>query len=164
MAFPPRGLVVHKRVARMHHGQVVEEDHVAGPQRDFDGVLHGQSVQGVEREALGWGQGRQGRRSGRRGRSGDAGAGEVDEDAAGEMVGEGDGAGIEGLGGRRALERSKTLALRSAMAADWSARKKRFVFWLMPLEECPVPDHRPIAAESVRKFRSERRELLVYGG
>ena len=103
MAFEPARLIVHERVPRVHHGQVVEEDHVAGLELDFDGVVHRDVVESVEGAVLEGCEGLEGGGAGSGGRAGDAGAGAVEEDAAGEVVGEGDGAGVEGPGGRWAL-------------------------------------------------------------
>lgn len=102
MPFQPRRFVVDERVSCMHHGQVVEEHHISGLQLDLDGMFHRKGMQGIECETLSRGERREGRRSWSRWRSCDASAGEVDQDAAGEMVGKDDRAGIERLGGRRA--------------------------------------------------------------
>lgn len=102
MPLQPRRFVIDERVSCMHHGQVVEEHHISALQLDLDGMFHGQSMQGVECKTLSRGERREGRRSWSRWRSCDASAGEVDQDSLGGMVGEGDRAGIERLGGRRA--------------------------------------------------------------
>lgn len=107
MPLEPARLVVHEAVPGVHHAEVIEEDDVAGLEGDFRGVGHGGVVEGVEGGALGRGEGGQGggARGGRG--AGDAGAGAVDEDAAGGVVWEGDGAGVEGPGGRRACVKSR---------------------------------------------------------
>lgn len=78
MPLQARRFVVDERVSCMHHGQVVEEDHISGLQLDLDGMFCRNSMQGVERETLSGGERRQGRRPWSRWRSCDAGAGEVD--------------------------------------------------------------------------------------
>ena len=86
-------------------------------------MFRSESVQSVERETLSRSERRKGRRARSGWRSSDAGAGEVDEDPAGEMVGEGDRAGIEGLGGRRAWKTD--VSVRSAIAR--SGARQRFI-------------------------------------
>lgn len=71
-------LIIHKRVPRMHHAEIVEEDHVAGFEDDFCGVPHGGVVEGVEGAALEGGEGGEGGRAWGGGGAGDAGAGAVD--------------------------------------------------------------------------------------
>ncbi len=117
-------------------------------------------MQGVERETLSGGERRQGRRPWSGWRACDAGAGEVDEDAAGEMVAEGDRAGIEGLGGGRAWRRQMSAFLVSDTAEKGRYGDSNHV----DAGRESAPDHRPLAAKSVRKIRSKRRELPVYSG
>lgn len=158
MPLQPRGLIVHESVSCMHHGQVVEEDHISGLQLDLDCMFRSESVQGVERETLSRGERREGRRSRSRRGSCDAGAGEVDQDAAGEMIGEGDRAGIEGLGGRRAWETD--VSVRLAITAEW--QRAAATSHRVDAGGDSVPNHGPIAAKSVRELWSERCELLVH--
>lgn len=95
-------LVVHEAVPRVHHAEVVEKDDVTGLEGDLRGVGHSGVVEGVEGGALVGGEGGQGggARGGRG--AGDAGAGAIDEDVAGGVVWESNGAAVKGAGGGRA--------------------------------------------------------------
>ena len=48
MPFQPLRLIIHKRVPRMHHSQIIEEDHIARLQLDFHCVFGREGVQCVE--------------------------------------------------------------------------------------------------------------------
>lgn len=52
MALQPCSFVVDERVPRMHHGQVVEEDHIAGLELNLGRVFHSDVMQGVEGSPL----------------------------------------------------------------------------------------------------------------
>lgn len=54
----PRSLVVHETVARVHHAQVVEEDHIARLQLNLRRVSHRDVMQGVKGTPLDGCQGR----------------------------------------------------------------------------------------------------------
>lgn len=88
----------------MHHAQVVEEDHIAGLELDLRRAFHSNVMQGVQGASLERCKGREGGRAGSRGCAGDASTGAVEENSAREVVWEGDGAGVEDPGGRRALQ------------------------------------------------------------
>lgn len=78
-------------------------------------------MQGVEGAALGRGEGWEGGGAGGGRGTGDAGTGAVDEDAARDVVGEGDGAGVEGARGRRAAE--------AAVSVRCFVLARRELFW-----------------------------------
>ena len=82
----------------MHQAEVVKEEHIAGLEFDFGGETLGGEMQGVEGAALEGGEGGEGGRARGGGRAGYAGAGAVEEDAGGVVVGESDGAGGGGGG------------------------------------------------------------------
>ena len=115
MTLQPRGFVVDERVPCVHHGQVVEEDHVAGLQLDTGGIFHSNVMQGVEGPALNRCKGWQGGRAVSRGRAGDASTRAIDKDPAWEVIWEGDGAGVEGPRGGRALK--KTISVQIPLAS-----------------------------------------------
>ena len=56
MPFQTLGLIIHKRVPRMHHSQVIEKDHIARLHLNLHCVLGREGVQRVEGETLGWGE------------------------------------------------------------------------------------------------------------
>jgi hypothetical protein len=84
----------------VQHGQVVDEEEVAAPRRQRDGVRGRGEVHGVEGEGLRRRQGRQGGGAGRGGGAGQVAAGEDEGRAAGVVVEEG--AGVVGRGAAEA--------------------------------------------------------------
>ena len=80
------------------------------------------------------------------------------------MIWEGDGAGIEGVGGGRTGRGELIISVQVCDGAE-KGRQRRAIFDMVSktAREICLPDHCPLAAKSMREFRSERCELLVHG-